>query len=112
MMMIANTTHIVDRAKQRGLRWGVLQFILDYGDVHSGAEALFYYVRERSLPSYLRGSHLAEMAKHWVVIVSADNDAVITAYAVKDATRHIRHKCRRHSPLAAEPAVIDIQSAA
>ena len=37
MMTIAMIPHIVERAQQRGLRWEVLQFILDYGDVHSGA---------------------------------------------------------------------------
>jgi hypothetical protein len=88
--------HIVKRAKQRGLRREVLQFILDYGDVHSGAEALFYYVREKSLPSYLKGSHMADLAKHWVVMVKTGNAVGLTVYARQDMSRHIRAKRRAY----------------
>ena len=95
MTAIAKSKHIGVRQQQRGLRQEVLEFVLDFGHVEFGAGAVWYHVRQRALPSYLRGSKIADMAKRWTVVVSGNNEKVLTAYARKDASRHVHRKCRR-----------------
>lgn len=93
MIAAAKTNHLQERQQQRGLRDDVLEFILDYGQVQRDSAVRWYHVQRRSLPSYLRNSELAERASHWVVIVDKDNPTAITAYAVRNPSRHIRQKC-------------------
>ena len=90
MISTVMTRHVVERQQQRGLRSEILQFILDFGHVEYRQDCTFYCVLERSLPSYLAGSEIAQMARPWVVVTGGCGDLVITAYPTKNASRRVR----------------------
>jgi hypothetical protein len=89
------TNHAAARLAHRGLKRELLEFILDFGHRETGSGGTWHAVYERELPSYLRRSPLADAARSWIVLTSVSDDAVITAYPRKDASRHIRQKCRK-----------------
>jgi hypothetical protein len=95
MITIRKTKHISKRQRQRGLREDVLELILDFGEVKYGAGAVWYCLRQRLLPSYLKGTEIAKMAESWVVVATEDTAFIMTAYARKNPNRHIRLKCRQ-----------------
>ena len=95
MTEIPKHPHLVKRQQQRGLKNEVLQFIVHFGDIEFGAGAIWYIVREKSLPSYLQGTKIAERAKRWVVMAlkrEGHGEILTTAYAKRGASRHVRHK--------------------
>jgi len=97
MARIPKHPHVVKRQQQRGLKEEVLEFIVDFGDVEFGAGAIWYVIRERSLPSYLRGTQIVEKAKPWVVMArprGRGGEILVTAYPRNDASRHVRRKGR------------------
>lgn len=96
MARIPKHPHVVKRQQQRGLKEEVLEFIVDFGDIEFGAGAIWYVIRERSLPSYLRGTQIVEKAKSWVVVAEIENgrELLKTAYPRDDASRHVRRKGR------------------
>ncbi len=96
MITIRKTKHIGDRQQQRGLREDILELILDFGEVKNGAGAVWYCLRQRLLPSYLKGTEIAKMAEVWVVVASEDTAVIKTAYARKNPNRYIRLKCRQN----------------
>jgi len=95
MISLVKTGHVVDRQKQRGLRSDILQFILDFGHVEYARGYAYYCILERTLPSYLAGSEIAQMARRWVVITGGHRDLVLTAYATKNASTRVRYLGRR-----------------
>lgn len=94
-MAMLKTEHVAKRQHQRGLREDILELILDFGQVECGAGAMWYCLRQRLLPSYLKGTEIAKMAEPWVVVVAEDTGFILTAYARKSPNRHIRHKRQR-----------------
>jgi len=95
MITIRKTEHIIKRQRQRGLREDVLELILDFGEVKYGAGAMWYCLRKRLLPGYLKGTEIAKMAEAWVVVATEDTAFIMTAYAQKNPNRHIRLKYRQ-----------------
>ena len=95
MNRIPKCTHATERQQQRGLKNDILQFVLDFGEIEYGTSAVWYVIRERLLPSYLKSSKIAERAKPWVVMaktIGRNTDMVITVYPNKNPSRHIRRK--------------------
>jgi hypothetical protein len=95
MVPIPRTLHATVRQQQRGMTDEILAFVLDFGDVHYGRGVAWYTVRERSLPSYLRGSQLAERARSWVVLAwtgEGSTETICTMYRTRNASRHVRRK--------------------
>lgn len=98
MNRIPKCSHAIERQQQRGLKNDILQFILDFGEIEYGAGAIWYVIREGSLPSYLKSSRIAERTKPWVFIaktIGRNTDMVITVYPDKNPSRHIRRKSQQ-----------------
>jgi len=112
MARILKTRHFRKRQQQRGLPEDVLDFILDFAHAEKGentwggwpaqkrGRAVWYYVQRRHLPTYLRGSWIAEEAERWLVILTEDETVAMTTYPADKPSRHIRRRCvKRHARL-------------
>ena len=95
MVSLTQSEHARIRQRHRGISSEVLEFILDFGHVEFGSGAAWYTLRDSLLPSYLKGSDLIDAARPWVVVVDQDETTVITVYPRRDASKHVRLKCRR-----------------
>jgi len=89
------TGHVIDRQRQWGLRNDILQFILDFGHVEYWQGYAYYCVHERTLPSYLAGSEIGQMARPLVVIAGGGGNLALTVYPTKNAYRRVRYLGRR-----------------
>jgi hypothetical protein len=84
--------HFVERGALRQLRGEVLDFILDFGVRTRAAGVTHVTVLERQLPGALRDSPLARQARGWILLVSDQEERIITCYRREDASQFIRRK--------------------
>jgi hypothetical protein len=96
MVTTTNSLHAQERLQQRGLRREVVEFLLDYGEATLGAGAMWCFLKEDSLPTYLQGTKIVECARRWVLVLSEDGRTIVTAYARGDASKHVR--CKSQQP--------------
>lgn len=94
-MTAAKSLHAQERLQQRGLRREIVDLLLDYGETRLGSGALWCFLRENSLPTYLRGIKIVELARPWVLVLSEDGSTVVTAYARDDVSKHVKYKSRQ-----------------
>ena len=95
MVALNISLHAQGRTQQRGLRREVLQFLLEYGEMKLGAGALWCFLREDRLPTYLQDNKIVEQARRWVLVFSEDGRTFVTAYARADASKHATRKSQQ-----------------
>jgi hypothetical protein len=86
--VVSFSAHFSQRQEQRGLRRDVLEFILDFGDIHFARRATWLVVERKVLPPHLRNTSLAMRASQWLVMVN--NGVLVTCYRSRRPMRNIR----------------------
>src|SRR5438067_1584454 len=93
---IATTRHFEDRATERRLPDGVLDFIISYGAEVRAGRVSHLTVIERDLPDAIRPCALARRARDWIVLIN-DAGRLLTCYWRRNALRFLRRKTKRRS---------------
>ena len=84
--MTTQTSHFSSRRSQRGLKESVLSFILDYGTRIQRAGAVFVVLEVKSVPQ----DDMIVGAEHWVVILSQDEQTLITCFPHDKPMHYVR----------------------
>ena len=88
------TEHSKRRAKQRSIPMDLIQLAMLYSSTFFKQGRLFYVVKNSDLPESFDKRQKNEL-KNIVVIVSGENNKIITCYRNKNAMHNIKKKSKR-----------------
>lgn len=101
-LTLKHTRHSFKRASQRGLNAEKIAAALEYGETYFKQGLVFYVLGENNIPHHMQKE--SKTLKNTVVVVSGDNNQVITCYRSYNPFKHIRMKGKQlltHELLAA-----------
>ena len=84
--------HCLQRAAQRGIQADAIAYTLEFGRVYFRQGMFFHVLGKKELPPALR--HEWERLRHTVVVLSGDDNTLITAYRADNPFRNIRRKSK------------------
>lgn len=93
-MEIELSDHAVQRSAQRNLAYNEIQFIIDHGERTHAAGVIFCQLLRKNIPNQLPGSAPERRLVGSTVVISKDEECVITLYRNTDALHKTRRKTR------------------
>ena len=84
--------HCLQRAAQRGIQADAIAYTLEFGRVYFRQGMFFHVLGKKELPPALKQDW--ERLRHTVVVLSGDDNTLITAYRADNPFRNIRRKSK------------------
>lgn len=93
--------HGAERAAQRNISPEDMDFVLQYGQEIHRSGAIFVFLGRRDIPESMARRSRADRLVGTTILLSSDEECVITAYRNRKALREIKRKDKRYIQKAA-----------
>ena len=96
LLRVEKTRHASMRAAQRNIGIFDMDFVLTYGKRTHSAGALFIFLRKRDIPDEFRTDDRVTKLEGTTLVISTDDNSLITLYKNKGGFRKLRKKSKRN----------------
>jgi len=93
--------HAAERAAQRNISQEDMDFVLRYGQEIHRSGAVFIFLGHKDIPESLARKRSVEKLVGTTILISSDEECIITAYKNRKALREIKRKDKRYIQKAA-----------
>ena len=91
--MLQASMHVRNRASQRGLPPGAIDYVIDHGTTFHRSGVIFYYLRKCDIPEQDLVYEQITRLEGTAVVVSKDKQQIITVWRNRDkGLKHIKRK--------------------